>query len=473
MSDRGAREELDPFTPGNVMTQLIKYFAVSLGMFVLFAGVSVGASQAAQLRVATFRCDATPPIGGHPLIWLTSAKTIEDPLWAKGIVLDDGQSRYVLCAMDWCGLCDSTYDLFCRKLAEAVGTDVTKVAVQTVHQHTAPYTSSGAQKLMDKYGNAPKFVDFKFLDELTDRLAAAAKQSLAELKPFDSVGIGQAKVDRVAATRRVKGPDGKILVRYSSCKDPALRAMPEGRIDPFLKTVTLAQGNKPLVRLHYYATHPQTFYGDARVSADFVGHARDRLEKEEGVFQIYFNGCGGDVTVGKYNDGSREAREPLAQRLLAGMKASVAATKYEPVSKLVWHSVPLKLDPRTDGSFALGPTEALVSDRDANPSRRTVAACRLAFDQRADRPFNITCLDIGDARLLNLPGESLIEFQLFAQQLLPKKFVAVAAYGDLSPGYICPAAAFAEGGYEPTDSNTGTTSEQKLKAAIREVLGAP
>ena len=47
-----------------------------------------------ELKLATFRCDVTPPLGGHPLIWLTPAKTVEDPLWAKGVVLDDGHERH-------------------------------------------------------------------------------------------------------------------------------------------------------------------------------------------------------------------------------------------------------------------------------------------------------------------------------------------------------------------------------------------
>ena len=43
---------------------------------------------------------------------------------------------------------------------------------------------------------------------------------------------------------------------------------------------------------------------------------------------MYFNGCGGDVAMGKYNDRSWEARDELTDRLYAGMEASVAATKY-------------------------------------------------------------------------------------------------------------------------------------------------
>ena len=47
-------------------------------------------------------------------------------------------------------------------------------------------------------------------------------------------------------------------------------------------------------------------------------------------------------------------------------------------------------------------------------------------------------------------------------------FVAVAAYTDLGPGYICTDKAFEEGGYEPTDTGVGPGSEPLLKAAIRQ-----
>lgn len=454
------------------MRSLTRYLAILFAVVAVMAGATARADKHATLRVTTFRCDVTPPIGGHPLIWTVPVKTIEDPLWAKGIVLDDGQTRYVLCAMDWCGLCDSSYDLVRRKLAEAVGTATRNVAVQSVHQHTAPYTSGDAQKILDQCESPPKYVDFQFMETMSDRLAAAAKASLAHFQPFDTIGLGQARLHQVAATRRVMGPDGKIQVRYSSCKDPALRAMPEGKIDPMLKTITLAQGKKPLVRLHFYATHPQTFYGDARASADFAGNARDRLEKEEGVFQIYFNGCGGDVTLGKYNDGSREARRQLTERMLGGMRESVASTRFQPAGKLAWRTLPLVFDARTDGEYALKPTLAAIAKPSSSAGRREATACRAAFAQRADRPFDLSCLEIGDARVLCLPGECMIEFQLFAQKQLPQKFVAVAAYGDLSPGYICTEAAFTEGGYEPTASNSSPASEKKLKAAIHELLSA-
>ena len=129
---------------------------------------------------------------------------------------------------------------------------------------------------------------------------AAAQEAATRLEPFDRIGTGQAKVERVASTRRLRDEKGRPLTRYSSgAKNPKMAEAPEGHIDPWLKTITLARGDKPLVRLHYYATHPQTFCCDGRASADFVGMAREAVEREDKVFQIYFTGCAGDVTAGK------------------------------------------------------------------------------------------------------------------------------------------------------------------------------
>lgn len=453
------------------MQRSLTALLLSLGLtLAVLDGFSL-AADSPQLRVATFRCDVTPPIGGHPLIWLDQIESVEDPLWAKGIVLDDGQSRYVLCSVDWCGLCNSTHELFRRKIADAAGTKIEKVAVQCIHQHTAPYTDGDAQRILDQYENPPKYVDFDFLQQVTDRLAEAVRKSVAELQPFDAIGTGHARVEEVAATRRVLTADGKIRVRYSSCKDPDLRAAPEGKIDPLLRTISLARGDKPLVRLHYYAVHPQSFYGDHRASADFVGHARDRLEKEEGVVQIYFTGCAGDVTAGKYNDGSPEARDRLTEQLFAGMKQSVASTKYQPAARLVWRFVPLVLPARTDGDRSAEASRVVAADAKANPQARTLAACRVAYAQRDDRPLLLSSLQIGDAWLVHLPGECMIEYQLYAQGQRPQQFVAVAAYGDLGPGYICTQDAFAEGGYEPTASRVAPESEGPMKTAIRQLLG--
>lgn len=429
------------------------------------------AEESPRLRVATFSCDVTPPIGGQPLIWTTPVETVEDPLLAKGIVLEEGKDRWVLCAMDWCGLCNSSHRLFRSKLAEAVKTDVSRVMLQCVHQHTAPYVDGDAQRVLDRTRKPIFYVDLKFLDELSGRLAEAARQSLEKFQQIDQIGFGQAKVDRAASSRRVITPDGKLHVRYSSGgKDPAMRALPEGFIDPYLKTVTLAQAGKAVVRMHYYASHPQSFYGDKRVSADVPGFARQRLQQKESVFQVYFTGCAGDVTFGKYNDGSPQAREELAARLYAAMEAAVAATRLVPISRPQWRSEKFLLPLPADIDQMLPKQLAAVEDPEADPAKRVRAATWVSFAQRRTDPLDAAALRIGPVWLVYLPGEAMLEFQRFAQSLRPNDLVAVAAYGDLGTGYICTEAAFKEGGYEPSASHLAPEAEKVLKQTIRRLL---
>ena len=438
---------------------------------VFFAPPTARGQSPGPLRVATFRCDVTPPLG-EPMISCDAIRTIEQPLLAKGIVLEAAGKRYVLCSVDWCELCNAAYDSMRARIASAAGTDPSGVALQTVHQHTAPVVDTAAQKLLAEAGLERLHLSPTAYEQIEDRLAAAVRQSLAGLQPFDRVGTGQAKVDRVAATRRPVDAAGKIRVRYSTCKDPSVRALDEGTIDPYVKTITLARGDKPLVRLHYYATHPQTPYGDGRASSDFVGEAREALEKKEGVFQIYFTGCGGDITVGKYNDGSKQCRVELARRMLAGLEASVAATRLVPAGPVRWRTHPLLLRPRTDAGFSADDCIARMKNPKVAPALRAYAgAVRIAFHQRKNQPIECTSLQIGDVYIVNLPGEPMLCFQTFAQAARPGGFVAVAGYGDCATGYICPAKAFQEGGYEPTDANVEPGSEVLLKKAIASLLG--
>lgn len=445
---------------------------LTLTMLLVVPRTVQGLDAANEIRIATFRCDVTPPPDGHPLIWLTPVKEVETPLEARGLILDDGQRRFVLCAMDWCGICNGTYELFHTALARGAHTTPDRVALHTVHQHTAPYTDGDAQRYLDEVKSGIRYADFAFLDQVAERLAKAAEEATQRLEVVNQVGFAAVPVERVAATRRPQTPDGRIAVRYSSCKDPAIRELPEGTIDPLLRTVTFARHGKPLVRLHYYATHPQSFYGDPRASSDVPGFARSRLETEDGAFQIYFNGCGGDVTMGKYNDGSREARDELTQRLFTAMRNACTQTRYEPVKTIDFRCVEFFLIPRTDKGYTREELLARLENPNENPIQRVRTATGLTFLDRIRKPFLAQALYLNDAVIIHLPGECFVHYQLFAQSLRPNQFVAVAAYGDLAAQYVCTAVAYEEGGYEPTATFLAPENQTIVEDAIKQLLGA-
>jgi pimeloyl-ACP methyl ester carboxylesterase len=436
----------------------------------------VSSAAPAPLSVGIFTCDVTPP-PGHPLCggWIRPLKAVDDPLLAKGIVLVRGSDRYVVCAVDWCLLQTGAHDLFRRKLAAAVNAPEAHVTVHTVHQHNAPIADVHAQQLLDAVESAPLHLDLGFIESVTDQLADAARQSLRELQPITHVGHGKARVDQFASNRRVRLDDGRIHARYSATRDPALRAAPEGLIDPWLRTVTLFDRAQPIVRLHYYATHPMSYYGDGRATSDTVGLARERLEREEKVPQLYFTGCAGNITAGKYNDGSPEARITLTDRIHNAMRHSISSTTITPLNELDWKTAPVPFVLREEPAWSESVFRETLESTDASDHDRLRAALNLAWHQRMQRSNEILIsrLQLGPITILHLPAESFIEYQLYAQSLRPNEFIAVAAYGESGPGYICCDAAFNEGGYEPTMSRVGPPSEFIYKRAIAQLVKPP
>ncbi|MBX9789324.1 MAG: hypothetical protein K2Y37_10445 [Pirellulales bacterium] len=424
-----------------------------------------------SFRLGTFVVDITPKLGS-PLCAgaVKPLEGIDDPLLGKGLVLEAGQRRYVLCALDWCEVLSGSHTWVRQQLAAATRTQAEFVAVQCLHQHNAPIVDEEAQKLLDATGKSVPLVDVASFHEAIDRLAAAAREAANNLQPFDRIATGKACVERVASTRRILMPDGSIRVRYSSTQDPELHELPEGLIDPDVRTVSLLAGNKPLVRLHYYATHPQSYYGDGRACSDPPGLAREALQREEGVFQIYFTGCGGNVTAGKYNDGSPLARRELTARLLVGFQAAISASESQPLNRVSWRRLGLTLPLRDDGSFAEQYARATLANVDAPAAARLGAALNASYRRRAAQPLELSLLELNDVRIVHLPGEPFVEYQLRAQQLAPASFVCVAGYADGGPGYLCLEKSFAEGGYEPTASRVRPESEALIKAALGELL---
>jgi hypothetical protein len=275
------------------------------------------------LRIATFQADITPPVGA-PLCdgLLPPARQIVDPLQARGLVLFADGQPIVLCALDWVGIGNSGYAAFRDALAEAAGTTRDRVSVHCLHQHDAPGLDFEAYKILGPTGLADTIYDVNFARTAIKRVAGAVARAVKQPHAVTSVAVGKAKVEKVASTRRVLGPDGKVkYTRFSATREPWVRAAPEGLIDPYVQLLSFWDGDKCLASLTYYATHPQSWYGQGGVSCDFPGLARGLRDRDvPGVFHIHFNGAGGNVTAGKYNDGDPANRMVLAQRLSKGMK---------------------------------------------------------------------------------------------------------------------------------------------------------
>lgn len=427
-------------------------------------------------HLARFKIDATPPMG-HPLCggWIKPVEAVDDPLWLRGVVIQGAGLPIVLAAIDWTGIGNDSHRIFCQLLAQAAQTTTDRVALHTVHQHNAPFVDRQANELLNKAKADPRIYSDRFVDDLMEQAMDVVKTSLSDAKPFNQVRVGASKVGQVACNRRVIGPDGKIkFTRTSATKDPVARAEPEGTIDPILRSLSFCQGDTPLARLYYYTTHPMSYYGDGRVSADFVGIARQYRERDEqDVLHVYFTGAAGNVTAGKYNDGAKSNRVILAGRVYTAMRAAdiVGETRRFPVEEIRWKTSEILFPPRED--LDLDALKAIIAD-DKRPTvdrNRNAMTCSWLIRSAEKRPIMLSRLDIGkDATLLHLPGETFVEYQLAAQALDPTRNLFTAAYGDDGPWYIPQERSYAEGGYEPSQSFVSPKSEAIYIEAITSLL---
>jgi hypothetical protein len=438
-------------------------------------GAGLSTAQDTGLLMAPFRFDVTPPVG-HPLCggWITPVKTVADSLEAIGFVLLGAGAPIVVCAVDWTGILNEGHAAWRTALAQAAGTTPERVALQCVHQHDAPFACTASEKLLAEQKAGLTCVDPAFFQTCLDRGQAAIRAALPLAKPVTHVATGQAKVDRVAGNRRLDiGPDGRVRrMRGSACKVPELIAMPEGLIDPMLKTVSFFSGKEKLVSCHYYATHPMSHYGRGDVSSDFVGLARKQRQKDDpGCTHIYFTGCAGNVAAGKYNDGSPEARVQLTGRIHQAIVDSEKTLVPAPIASVAW--VTHDMLPAPNPAFTLESQLAMVRDDKAVSANRIRPAMRAAWLRRleAGLPIILSSLRVNDISLVHLPAECFVEYQLRAQQLAPDRFVATAAYGDGGPWYVPTKEAFPQGGYEVSVANSAPETDDLLTAGIRTLLG--
>jgi hypothetical protein len=377
--------------------------------------------------------------------------------------------------VDRVGIGNESHDHLRQALAAGVNTSVERVTVHTLHQHDAPGSDLATERLLAQHGLERQFSNADFDLEVFERIAAAARASLATARRVTHVGFGRGEVLRVASNRRILGPDCRVAIqRQSSSRNPQAKEAPEGTIDRFVRLVAFWDESEPVVALTYYATHPQSYYGRGSVNWDFVGMARDQREQElPGVPHVHFDGAGGNVAAGKYNDGSPEIRPELASRLAAGMKRAWEGQQKHAVSAadIGWKVVPTAMPVRD--TLVESELEARLTNEKLPVRQRLRAGRDLTFLRRTRGGHRIplSCLRIGDARILHLPGELFVEYQLAAQQLRPDDFVAMAAYGDYGTGYIGTAIAYTQGGYETgIVSRVAPEVEQVLMDGIRKLL---
>jgi hypothetical protein len=164
-------------------------------------------------------------------------------------------------------------------------------------------------------------------------------------------------------------------------------------------------------------------------------------------------------------------RRGLQDRMLEGMRASIARLRPEPIGSVDWSTTAILPSPAAH--WNADDLRRQVADSTLPVLARNRPAYALAWVERCESggpPLVLSALHVNDVSILNLPAELFVEYQLRAQAIGVGRFVACAAYGDGGPWYLPTREAFSQGGYEVGVTWSDASVEGVVMTAIERLL---
>jgi hypothetical protein len=280
------------------------------------------------LMAGVGKADLTPPVGtpsaGYADRKGEGMEGVHDPLFAIALFLDTGEKKVVLCSVDHLGFTGEMVQKVIEGVHRQPGLQECEVYIASSHTH-----SGGGAHL-----NIPLIGDTlagPYSAEITDFYIAGTQKAIlaAARDPVPAkIGIGYGTADGLSYFRSSWPQEGRASDDLALIK------------------VTHEDGT-PLALLFNYATHPTVLKGANRqFSSDFVGYARDALERDLGVQGIYVNGAQGDIAPKILKDDRFEACQALGEALAAKLKVLWAETPTASSLCLKTYKLPYRFQPQ-------------------------------------------------------------------------------------------------------------------------------
>jgi hypothetical protein len=226
---------------------------------------------------------------------------VNDPLYARALVLDDGKTKLAIVAVDAVAIGEIGYignDYLPKvrgRIENELGIKPANVMINASHCHGVPCA------------------------DVAERTFRAVKEASAKMVPVH-VGAGSGHEDRIMENRRLKLKNGKeVDVRGAYSLPPDDEIADVGPVDPQIGVLRLDTTDGRTVAVIYnFACHPIQGVPSGGNTADVTGFASQVIEDNtsEGTIALFLQGCGGDINPVRYKDGNnpRDA-EPLGNML--------------------------------------------------------------------------------------------------------------------------------------------------------------
>ena len=434
-----------------------------------------------RLLAGAARVDITPAMGtcltGAPGL-RRPAEILIDPLFAKALVLDDGERRLCILSLDLLAVTEEWGDKIRHGAKDRFGLDPDAVMVHTMSNHAAPGLGHTSLRLESEY-IPPELSWIRGADEAynpvaVERTLEAIGLALEDMQPV-RVGVASGAENRVTFNRRLVMRDGTGQMGLCG-RPPSDVAYREGPIDPELGVVSFtAESLRPVALLLHHTCNAVHDFPMRCVSADWPGawSSRVRAICGDDCVPLVIAGCGANIDHG---DPLNPAHVDTTERMGATLaEATVPVLKrlvYQDDSRLDCATRVIRIPLRRVPEHKLAEAKALLA-RHPTPTWDaglegipiewgwTHSLMRLEADRvfRKDPywGFEIQAFRIGDFALVAWNGTVFVEAQLRLKMESPAARTFVANMSNGYAGYVPTALALECGGYE-----TWTSSNSKL-----------
>ena len=419
-----------------------------------------------ELLAGTAKTVITPPVGHAMGAWVLRqgrSKGVHDDLYARALVLSEGETRIGLVAMDVAGVPREIVDAIKSRVSRLTDVPPSHLLLNSTHNHTTPSFGDDISPEQALYAGF-------FAERVAGAVAAAANKLAPASVGFAWGDLRGATVNRQYRERPVDTDVGVL------------------RVD--------GADGRPIARVVNWACHNLCAGGQyLEWTADFTGVTCDVLERAyPGSVCLFLQGAAGDVHPFDWWFGNTESKYRATHgdaaalgRMLAGeaMKAIESAeTRREVALSATECSILL---PRQEVSWSVEEArrkhEELVAELgtyegDVWPEGTTTATAalrapavygkglvQLRLAENQDAPpvqAELQAFRIGDLRIACNPGELFNELGSAIKTAAGRDLTWVASYCNDSIGYISTRRAHEEAASVPLDEIVDQTRYRRL-----------
>ena len=457
-----------------VAIRAVLFSALAAGA-VLAGATETAAAEAEGTPDRVFRAGAaasnvTPPLG-LPIVggWTPQPGThVHDELYAKCLVLDDGQTRLAWVIVDNIGMAREVGDAAKRIIHEQTGIPPENVLTAGTHTHSS-VSARGANRLVPD-GDLGNYQSF-----LATRIADGVRRAVNNLEPA-RIGWGSAQVPTEVFNRRYIMKPGTPTPNPFGGEDQAVMNPGRGNAnilkaagptDPEVAFLSIQSADgRPIALVANYSLH---YVGPAAgpvVSADYFGVFGDRIQQLLGADRldppfvgIMSNGTSGDINNINWLKKPEKRWGPYEK--MRQVAEVVSQAVYQAHQKVEFHDwvklaaaqeeLTLAVRKPTDEQMAYA-REILAKPEDAKPYHRHERTYANRLQQMHESPDEISVVlqafRIGDLGVCAIPFEVFVEIGLEIKAESPLEQTFVISHANGTYGYLPTVEQHALGGYE-------------------------